>query len=229
MAKDKKSFILYTDIKATVDKLSNEYAGKLLKHILSYVNDENPTTDDLLLEIAFEPIKQQFKRDLLKWEDIKNKRSEAGKLGGRPKKQEKAKKANGFLEKQTKAKKAVNVNVNVNDNVNVNGNVINKIKEELVYPFNTSTFKETIKIWMDYKKEQHNFKYKSIKTEQAFLKQLSKDFTTEHQATEAIHYSMANGYKGVFKPSNPQNNGNKNNQVQYNEELKRQLINNIKQ
>ena len=228
MAKDKKSFILYTDIKATVDKLSDEYAGKLFKHILSYVNDENPTTDDLLLEIAFEPVKQQFKRDLLKWEDIKHKRSEAGKLGGRPKKQKKAKKANGFLEKQTKAKKAVNVNVNVNDNVNVsvNDNVINK---DLVYPFNTPTFKETIKIWMDYKKEQHNFKYKSTKTEQAFLKQLSKDFTTEHQATEAIHYSMANGYKGVFKPQTPRTNGNKNNQVQYNEELKRQLINNIKQ
>ena len=106
MAKDKKSFILYTDIKAIVDKLSDEYAGMLLKHILAYVNDENPTTDDLLLEIAFEPIKQQFKRDLLKWEDIKSKRSEAGKLGGRPKKQTKAKKANGFLEKQTKAKKS---------------------------------------------------------------------------------------------------------------------------
>jgi len=227
MAKDKKSFILYTDIKATVDKLSNEYAGMLLKHILAYVNDENPTTDDLLLEVAFEPIKQQFKRDLLKWEDIKSKRSEAGKLGGRPKKQTKAKKANGFFEKQTKAKKAVNVNVNVNDNVNVsvNDNVINK----LVYPFNTSTFKEAYKIWKDYKKEQHNFKYKSAKTEQAFLKQLSKEFKTEHQAIEAIHYSMANGYKGVFKPSNPQNNGHKKNQVQYNEELKRQLINNINQ
>ena len=222
---------LYTDIKATVDKLSDEYAGMLLKHILAYVNDENPTTDDLLLEIAFEPIKQQFKRDLLKWEDIKGKRSEAGKLGGRPKKQEKAKKANGFFEKQTKAKKAVSVNVNVNDTVDgtVNDNVINKIKEELVYPFNTSTFKEAYKIWKDYKKEQHSFKYKSIKTEQAFLKQLSKEFTTEHQATEAIHYSMANGYKGVFKPSNPQNNGSKNNQVQYNEELKRQLINNLNQ
>ena len=123
MATNKKSFILYADIKTTIDKLDNEYAGKLFKHILAYVNDENPETDDLLLEIAFEPIKRQFKRDLQKWEQIKSKRSEAGKLGGRPKKQEETKKANAFSEKQTKAKKAVNVNVN--DNVNVN--VINKI------------------------------------------------------------------------------------------------------
>ena len=227
MAKNKKSFILYTDIKATVDKLSNEYAGMLLKHILAYVNDENPTTDDLLLEIAFEPIKQQFKRDLLKWEDIKGKRSEAGKASAEKRKQQKQQVSTSVNKRQqTSTNPTVSVNVNVNDTVNVNDNVINK---ELVYPFNTSTFKETIKIWMDYKKEQHNFKYKSAKTEQAFLKQLSKEFTTEHQATEAIHYSMANGYKGVFKPSNPQNNGNKNNQVQYNEELKRQLINNLNQ
>ncbi len=231
MAKDKKSFILYVDIKSTVDKLSDEYAGKLLKHILAYVNDDNPTTDDLLLEVAFEPIKQQFKRDLNKWEAIKEKRSEAGKLGGRPKKQTKAKKANGFLEKQTKAKKAVNVNVNVNDNVSVNDNVINKEKsikkEKLIYPFDTESFKNSIEIWKQYKQDQHRFKFKTLLSEQAFLKQISKDFNSELEVTEAIEYSMAQGYKGIFKPNKPQNNGSKKKEVHYNEELKRKLISNL--
>ena len=58
--KNKKGFILYADINTTVNKLTDEYAGKLFKHILSYVNDEEPTTSDVLLEIAFEPIKQQL-------------------------------------------------------------------------------------------------------------------------------------------------------------------------
>ena len=35
MATNKKSFILYADIKTTIDKLDNEYAGKLFKHILA--------------------------------------------------------------------------------------------------------------------------------------------------------------------------------------------------
>ena len=117
MAENKKSFILYCDLIHTVKKLPDDKAGILFKHLLSYVNDENPTTDDLLVEVAFEPIKRQLKRDLEKFEEVKIKRSEAGKLGGRPKKQTKAKKANALFEKQTKAKKADNVNDNVNDNV----------------------------------------------------------------------------------------------------------------
>jgi len=81
MAKDKKGFILYCDIIHTVEKLTNEQAGKLLKHILRYVNDQDPTAEDVLTEIAFEPIKQSLKRDLVKYEETKEKRSIAGKTG----------------------------------------------------------------------------------------------------------------------------------------------------
>jgi len=68
MAQNKKSFILYTDLIHTVDQLNEEQAGKLFKHILAYVNDLNPKTDDVITKIAFEPIKQQLKRDLQKWD-----------------------------------------------------------------------------------------------------------------------------------------------------------------
>lgn len=81
MATNKKSFLLYCDIIHTIEKLSDEQAGKLLKHILRYVNDLNPESEDVLTEIAFEPIKQNLKRDLIKYEEIKEKRSEAGKTG----------------------------------------------------------------------------------------------------------------------------------------------------
>lgn len=114
----KKSFVLYSDLMDIVQDLNDEQAGKLIKLIVDYVNDRNPSTDDQIIKIAFTPIKNQLKRDLQKWQSIKEKRSEAGKLGGRPKKQTEAKKANGFFEKQTEAKKAVSVNVN--DNVNNN-------------------------------------------------------------------------------------------------------------
>jgi len=68
MADNKKSFLLYCDLIHTVQKLSDEQAGKLFKHVLEYVNDLNPETEDLLTEVCFEPIKQNLKRDLRKYE-----------------------------------------------------------------------------------------------------------------------------------------------------------------
>jgi hypothetical protein len=112
MAKDKKSFILYSDAIHTVEKLSDTDAGQLLKHLLRYVNDQNPTTDNPLVEIAFEPIKQQLKRDLVKFEDVKGKRSEAGKAGATKRWQDIANANKGI---QTIA----NIAVNDNDNDNV--------------------------------------------------------------------------------------------------------------
>jgi hypothetical protein len=48
--------------------------------IIDYVNDLDPTTDELVLNVAFEPIKQQLKRDLKNWEMVRGKRSVAGQL-----------------------------------------------------------------------------------------------------------------------------------------------------
>jgi hypothetical protein len=113
MAKDKKSFILYVDQKDLWNKLPDEIAGKLIKHIYSYVSDENPTSEDLMIEIAFEPIKQQLKRDLKLFEEKRVKRSEAGKEGANKRWQPIANDGNRI---NGIAKMAVNDNVNVNVN-----------------------------------------------------------------------------------------------------------------
>lgn len=84
MAENKKSFLLYCDIIHTVKKLSNEQSGVLFKHILSYVNDEKPVTDDIVIELVFEPIKQSLLRDLEKYENICNRNKLNGIKGGRP-------------------------------------------------------------------------------------------------------------------------------------------------
>ena len=87
MADNKKSVLLYCDLIHTVEKLTNSQAGKLFKHYLRYVNDLEPETDDVLIDLVFEPIKQGLKRDLKKWEGIKVKRSEAGKKSAEIRKQ----------------------------------------------------------------------------------------------------------------------------------------------
>jgi len=70
MTKDKKSFLMYCDWKDLFDGLDDEKSGQLIKHIFSYVNDEDPQTEDVVIKTAFSLIKQQFKRDLKKYEAL---------------------------------------------------------------------------------------------------------------------------------------------------------------
>jgi len=141
MGTDKKSFILYADQKGLFDKLPDEIAGKLIKHVFAYMDGDEPETDDLLIQIAFEPIKMQLKRDAQKWDAILEKRSFAGKVSAESRK--KAKDAENHLKhvksvatnpthvdfvehKSTHSTVTVNVNdnVTVTDNVNVKKNIV---------------------------------------------------------------------------------------------------------
>lgn len=113
MANGKKKIVVYADWKSSFDALTDEEAGKLIKHFFAYVNDENPTTEDRIVNLMFEPIKATLKRDLEKWESTRSQRIEAGAKGG------KQKVANASKSKQKVA------NVAVIDSVSVSVNVIN--------------------------------------------------------------------------------------------------------
>jgi hypothetical protein len=80
MAKEKKSFLLYCDIIHTVEQLTDEQAGNLFKHILRYVNDQDPQSDSVITKIAFEPIRQALKRDLEKYESIRKRNSDNARM-----------------------------------------------------------------------------------------------------------------------------------------------------
>lgn len=147
MAKDKKSFILYVDQKDLWNKLPDEIAGKLIKHIYSYVSDENPTSNDLIIEIAFEPIKQQLKRDLKLFEEKRIKRSEAGIAGANKRWQDIAKDSNRINDIAKIAD-----NVNVNDNVNA----IDNINYQALLEFVNKSFGRNFKVVSD--KIQRSYK-----------------------------------------------------------------------
>jgi hypothetical protein len=118
MANNKKSFIFYCDWKETFSALPLEKAGLLINHLLAYVNDENPQTDDILINAVFANIKQTLKRDLKKYDLIREKRINAGKASAEAKKQN-----------STSVNTCQQVNP-VNDNVNVNVNVNDKELKE---------------------------------------------------------------------------------------------------
>ena len=131
MAENKKSFILYSDLISNIDHLTNEEKGVLFNHLLEYVNDMQPILTDRLILTAWKPIERQLKRDLQKFEEVKVKRSDAGKRSAelRALKKDKQSSTNSTLVESVQHR-STNPTVSVNDNVNVNDNVITKEAEE---------------------------------------------------------------------------------------------------
>lgn len=127
MAEGKKSFIAYSDWKATFDEMSNEDAGLLIKHIFSYVNDENPVSDNVLIRVAFAQFKQTLKRDLHKWEDQLDQRREAGKRSAEKRALEKSNERSTVVEsRERNPTDSVSVSVSVNDKTEKKGKRTNK-------------------------------------------------------------------------------------------------------
>jgi len=166
MAENKTSFILYTDLIHTIDHLSDIQSGKLFKHILKYVNDQNPKTDNKLVNICFEPIKQQLKRDLKKFEEIKIQRSDAGKLGMKKRWEKHNKSKQTITNDNTVKQKITNItdSVNVNDSVSDNVNVSEK-KENIYLPefLEFLTYSKTLKPYHESLDFQIETKYNSWK------------------------------------------------------------------
>lgn len=79
MAEGKKSFLFYTNWGDTFDELTDEDAGKLIKHLCDYTRDKDPQTDNLLIKAVFANIKSILKMDLDKWEAKSLKNSESAK------------------------------------------------------------------------------------------------------------------------------------------------------
>jgi hypothetical protein len=176
MAEGKKSFVLYSDQRSIIEMLSDEKAGKLLKHMFAYVNDENPVSDDPLILLAFEPIKLQMKRDLVKWETTKGVRSDAGKASAEARRL--AKEHQQTLTNSTNVnfvqQSSTNSTVNVNDTVNVNVNVNEKNNIYRSFQHLSLSMSDFEKLELNHTKEQidsildavenykDNKKYKSL-------------------------------------------------------------------
>jgi hypothetical protein len=201
MAEDKKSIVLYTDMIHTFEAITDEEAGLLIKHIFRYVNDTNPEPPNRIIQIMFEPIKQQLKRDLVKWERIRKTRTEIGRLGGLKSGESRKLKlndveANATKTKQNEANEPVNVNVNVNV---INDNNIPTETEFLDFcktlPINFEQYKFSLISkyeqwksdgWRDgYKKKIVNWKVKLKNTIQ-HLKPMSINQTINKQRNQLI-------------------------------------------
>jgi hypothetical protein len=136
----KDSFVLYNSFYDPIKSLKNEQLGKLFRSIFNYTINGEITQDSEIL-IAFMFIKNQLDIDSKKWEQEKQKRSEAGKKGMASRWNNKDNnvitnynKNNNVINAITKITDNVNENENENENDNVNDNDIkekNIIKKKI--------------------------------------------------------------------------------------------------
>lgn len=77
----KTSFVLHNETIDITDELSNEEAGILFKAILAKVNGREHSIENRILRLIFKPINKQLDRDLKKYENKLQEKSNAGKLG----------------------------------------------------------------------------------------------------------------------------------------------------
>ena len=190
MAIGKKKVIVYTDWIIQFKDLTDEEAGKLIKHFFNYINDLKPESDRLT-ELLFNPIKATLKRDLQSWESKQQTNKENGLKGGRPKKEITEINPNnpvGLLETQSNPKKGVSDSVSVNVNVN-------DIKE--ILSVRKLKFSETLKPFLGkYSKDMLNDFY-LYWTEHG---ERDKKMKFEKQKSFGISQRLAYWSKNDFKP-----------------------------
>lgn len=188
MAQGKKSFIIYTDSRGMVNKLSNERAGILFKTLFSYCDDENPICEDEVIDIVFEHFKNILKRDLKKYEKIVERNRNNGKSGGRPKN------PMGNLdteENPTEPKKADNDNDN--DNVNdINNNISALPKFSFYHSLIDYGAKDNLASdWLQVRKNK-----KATNTQTAFTKFINQVEKSGHSINDVLEKCIEKSWSG---------------------------------
>jgi hypothetical protein len=201
MAVGKKSFVLYSDLLVSIEHLTNEEKGMLFNHLLEYVNDKNPVLTDRLLITAWKPIEMQLKRDLKKFEEVKVKRSEAGKASAEARalklaEQEQTKSTSVESVQRCSTNSTDNVNDTVNVNVNVNENVIKEKRPTSGFDFKYSLIqlgveKQVAEDWLKVRA-----KHKASNTQTAFNKIAAEINKSGRDANWCITKAVEKSWRG---------------------------------
>jgi uncharacterized phage protein (TIGR02220 family) len=184
---EKKSIIVYADWINVFEELDDAEAGKLIKHFFRYVNDLNPEPPDKLTKIAFEPIKLTLKRDLKKWELIREKRSEAGKISAEKRKQNSTNPTSVDFVQQNSTNPTVSDSVSVSVNDSVINNKADKIDFDALILFINKTFGRSFKKVSPTVKSKYNARLK-----EGFTKE---DFKTAMTNCSKLQFHIDNNFQ----------------------------------
>lgn len=210
MAKDP-AFLFYSqDFLVGVMTMSFEDRGKYITilammHQQGRMNEETirllvgSFSDTLRLKFSVDEkglfFNKRLEEETEKRNNFTKSRRDNGLKGGRPKKE----KPNG------KPKK----NLMDNHKGNLMGNEIENENEVEILINSYGWNLEVWKLWIDYKKQQHSFTFKAVKSEKAALEQLHMlSSGNQDKAKAIILQSIANGWKGLFELKNTGNGTN---------------------
>ena len=126
----KETFLFYADWLNVIRDLPSEVQLEVYQAIAEYAIYGNLIELKPLAKVAFVFVKQTIDRDTQKYISISEKRSEAGKRGGRPLKNNELEESNEKQKKQLLSEKSKKSNCPLNDNDNVNDNDISFLKKE---------------------------------------------------------------------------------------------------
>jgi hypothetical protein len=187
MAEDKKSILVYADWINIFEELEDVEAGKLIKHFFRYVNDKNPEAPDRLTKLLFAPIKQTLKRDLVKYEEKREKNRQSALMRWNKIN------ANASEGIKSDANHADSVSDSVSDS-----DINNKKKADFDFHFIDVKFIPVFMEWMDYKKSR-NEKYKNQKSVEACYRNLLRlSSGNPDTARQIIDQATGNNWAGLF-------------------------------
>lgn len=176
------------DLLDSVELMTDDEAGKLLKAIINHVDGREC---DLPREIvfAFTPIKNQLTRDNDKYSQYIEKQREIGKKGGRPKKRVEK----GRLSKKGSQTLTDTVTVNDTANVTVTDNATDTVNDNKDYKsvkdLNIIAFEK----YLSYRKEAG---IKKLTKQGEYL--AAKKLVSFGSQKEVVDQSIGNGWAGLF-------------------------------
>lgn len=126
----KETFLFYADWLNVIRDLPSEVQLEVYQAIAEYAIYGNLIELKPLAKVAFGFVKQTIDRDTQKYISISEKRSEAGKKGGRRLKDNELEESNEKQKKQLLSEKSKKSNCTLNDNDNVNDNDFSFLKKK---------------------------------------------------------------------------------------------------
>lgn len=217
MSKD--SFILYKSFYEPIKTLSNEQLGRLFRMIFEYQANasncyqtlakdslaSNNENDDIKMAFLF--IKSQLDLDNKKYNEVVEKRKQAGSNGGnaRALKQKQAKLANASKTSKSKQKLANQavydyVNNNVINKENINLTVYTKETEEISLDFIDDKFLNPFIKFLEHKRLKKEY-YANKNTLLVCYNSLVNDSGGDPLvAMDMVNKSITNGWSGFFPP-----------------------------
>lgn len=121
MGKEQKGFVVYGDVHAVVDELTDEQTGKLFKAMINYFTSGKAPKFDGILKYVWIPIKQQMDRDKEKYDaKCEKNRNNIKAYWERTKENERIQTNTNATNTNTKTNTKTNTNTNTKTKGNIN-------------------------------------------------------------------------------------------------------------